>query len=89
MDSELDRSRYITHNVLDPTGIVQVYKDYWWWCVDGDPKKALFYRPGRRGFGSPQCNSNKTISERVGKNLGHDKRAQLIQIPVALSPWED
>lgn len=81
-------SDYVERNVTNPSGIVQVYKDFWWWCMDGDPTRAVFYTAGRRGIGSPQCNSNRAVSERVGKNLGHDLRAQLIQIPLAFCPWE-
>lgn len=80
---------YRERNVVDPKGIVQVMKDYWWWCVDGDPTRALFYAPRRSEIGSPQCNQVEAVSRRVGENLGHDKRAQLVHIPVAFSPWED
>jgi hypothetical protein len=75
-------------NVVDPSGIVQVIKNYWWWCVDGDPARALFYAPRRSEIGSPQCNQSEAIARRVGESLGHDKRAQMVQIPLALSPWE-
>lgn len=80
---------YIERNVIDPKGIVQVYRDYWWWCVDGDAKRALFYSPRKKGVGSAQCNHSQAVAAHVGNNLGHDMRAQLIQIPLAFSPWED
>lgn len=80
--------RYVERDVVDPNGIVQVKKDYWWWCVEGDPKRALFFCPNGRGVGSPQCNYDENLARLVGQKLGHDKRAQLIQIPMAFSPWE-
>jgi hypothetical protein len=80
---------YVERNVIDPKGIVQVYRDSWFWCVEGDPKRALFYTAGRRGVGSPQCNLNQAVAQRVGENLKHDTRAQLVQIPMAFIPWED
>lgn len=87
--SEPTEKNYVTHDVINPRGVVCVYRDSWWWCIDGDPSKALFYKVGRKGHGSPQCNMNKTVAELVGSNLGHDKRAQLIQIPMAFVPWEE
>jgi hypothetical protein len=80
---------YIYRDVTDPKGIVQVYRDYWWWCKDGDPKLAMFYRPWNRGYGSAQCNSNKVCAEVVGKSLGYESIASLVQIPLAFVPWED
>ena len=85
----MDDSSFITHNVIEPKGIVQVYRDFWWWCLDGDPSRALFYRPRKRGCGSPQCNSSEAVVRKVGEGLGHDKRAKLIQIPLAFVPWEE
>lgn len=87
--SEMTADNYTPRNVVEPKGIVQVMRDSWWWCIDGDPTKAIFYTPRRKGVGSPQCNSNRAIAERVGQSLGHDMRAQLIQIPLAFAPWED
>lgn len=80
-------SFYIERNVVDPEGIVQVYKDRWWWCVEGDPKRALFYRRHKRDVGSPQCNGSQALAESVGANLKHAERAQLIHIPLAFVPW--
>jgi hypothetical protein len=85
----MSEADYKERNVVDPKGIVQVMKNYWWWCVVGDPTRALFYAPRKSGIGSPQCNPIEAVAQRVGENLGHDKRAQLIQIPLAFSPWED
>ncbi len=86
----MDNDSYVAVNVVDPSDVVQVYKDFWWWCLDGDPTKAIFYKCNiRGGIGSPQCNSNKEIAETVGKRLKHNERAQLIQIPLAFVPWRD
>ena len=80
---------YKERNVVDPKGIVRVMRDYWWWCVGGEPTRALFYAPRRSELGSPQCNSNEIVARKVGTSLGHDMRAELIKIPLAFSPWED
>lgn len=40
-------------------GLMQIYKDYWWF-VTAD-LEVLFYRPRRSSYGSPQCNSNKSV----------------------------
>ena len=80
---------YITRDVITPEGIVQVHRDFWWWCEGGDPTKALFYRPGKRGSGAPQCNLDPVLAKSVGERLGHDQRAELIQIPLAFVPWEE
>jgi hypothetical protein len=79
--------QYVERNVLDTNGIVQVFRDYWWWCIEGDPKRALFFCM-LRGIGSPQCNLKREIAEAIGERLGHNKCAKLVQIPLALVPWE-
>lgn len=84
--------QYIERNVIEPTGIVQVYKNYWWWCVNGDPTRAIFYKGMySRIIGSPQCNANKRICEMVNANnrMNYPEGTQLIQIPLAFVPWED
>lgn len=85
----LKRSEYKERDVVEPKGIVQVMRDHWWWCMDGDPKRALFYAPRMRDVGSPQCNSIEAVAKRIGENLGHDKAAVLIHIPLAFAPWEE
>lgn len=82
---------WIERNILpdEAKGIVQVYRNYWWWCAGGDPSKALFYQDRRSDIGSPQCNSNESCSRKLGVSLGHDKRGyQLVLVPFALVPWE-
>lgn len=84
--TELD---YTERNVVDPSGIVQVFCDYWWICAEGDPKRAMFYTRGR-GVGSPQCNANKAIMETLATPLrAYGAAVEIIQIPLAFVPWED
>lgn len=82
---------YIRRNVIDPKGIVQVYKNYWWWCEDGDPTKALFYKATEkwRSTGAPQCNANEDIARSIGARLNYGENIKLVQIPLAFEPWED
>lgn len=80
--------QYKEVNVIEPNGVVQVFKNYWWWCVEGDPTRALFYAPGKRDVGSPQCNFNHALALRIGESLAHEQRAKLIQIPLAFAPWD-
>lgn len=47
--------KYIIVDVKEPLDNRVVYKNAWWACIDGDPKKALFYNT------SPQCNKQKSI----------------------------
>lgn len=81
--------KYATRNVLEPKGIVKTYRDFWWWCVDGDPKKAIVYKPSRYGE-YPQCNSSEKCARVVGEKLlsEYPEGAQLIHIPLAFMPWE-
>jgi hypothetical protein len=80
---------YVLRDVTDPRGVVRVLRDHWWWCVDGDPRKAVFYighgRFAKPRVGSPQCNSNRSISERIPVPF---ETAVLCQIPMAFAPVE-
>lgn len=40
-------------------GVFQIYRKYWWALTEND--EVMFYTQ----FGSPQCNSNKQITERL------------------------
>lgn len=53
------KSVYNTKDITTPKSGLEVYKDKFWLCEGGDPKKALFYGA------SPQCNSDKRIQERA------------------------
>lgn len=92
MGNPVENERGLTlteENVVDPKGIVQVYRDSWWWCIDGDPKRALFYGASRRHRGFAQCNTNPAIARTLGERNGYDKVAQMVQIPLAFVPWSD
>ncbi len=80
--------KYIEFDVVNPDGIVQVYRDYYWWCIDGDPRRALFFGNSIKE-GRPQCNYNEDLAKYIGLKLGHDKIAKLIQIHLAFVPWEN
>ena len=82
-------THYVLRDVTNPRGVVRVLRDHWWWCVDGDPRKAVFYIGGGRfagrRIGSPQCNSNRAITERIPVPFGS---AVIRQIPLAFVPAE-
>jgi len=69
---------------------IQVFKNFYWLCVDGDPTKALFYG----NYYAPQCNQNKSIlehryakgtqAERIGNLI--EAEVKIVQIPLAYSP---
>lgn len=84
----IPESHYVTIDVTRLKGIIQVYENRWWWCVDGLPEKAIFYRGAnsRRYPGSPQCNGDWRISERI---VPPHSGAQLVFIERAFVPWED
>lgn len=63
--STLELKDYVERDVTEPRNGLTVMANSWWLCVDGDPKRALFYK------GSfPQCNTNKYIVERLNKLEG-------------------
>lgn len=68
MTKVTQREYYVTRNVVEPTeGYSMIRKDRWWWCKNGDPKEAVFFRsPGSKEM-SAQCNSNKELLEAFGK----------------------
>lgn len=78
--------KYSTFDVTNPSGIVQVYRDYYWWCVGGDPTKALFYYFTKKSVGAPQCNYNRDCCEAVGERLGYSSFASVVKIPLAFVP---
>jgi hypothetical protein len=81
------KEHYVIRDVTDPKGVVRVLRDKWWWCVDGDPRKAVFFigrgRLARRHVGSPQCNSNRWITERITTPF---ESAVVTQIQLAFVP---
>lgn len=71
-----------TKDVTEPKDGLVVYKDAHWLCVNGDPKRALFYG------NSPQCNRNVKVSEWTLKQDQYAKRGdlQIIYIETAFVP---
>lgn len=86
--TSIPATHYRTVDVTRLKGVVQVLDDRWFWCVNGDPKQAIFYTGSdkRRYPGSPQCNGSKAISERVVPPLDG---AELVFVKQAFVPWED
>lgn len=54
-------NNFYTIDVTVPIDQCVVYKDYYWFCKNGDPKQALMY------FKSPQCNKNKKVQDVLGE----------------------
>jgi hypothetical protein len=71
-----------TKDVTEPKEGLVVYKDAYWLCVDGDPKRALFFG------NSPQCNKDKRIQEWAMKQDQYANRGdlQIIHIETAFVP---
>lgn len=75
---------YNTKDVTTAKAGLEVYKDSYWLCEDGDPKKALFW--GK----SPQCNRNKGIVERGLNNLPDVPiGAQIVFVETAFVPQRE
>jgi hypothetical protein len=67
------------------TGMFSVYVGYWWPVTDDDC--LLFYRPTRRsGYGSPQCNSDRRIAEKVSGI--YPMPTTLQQVPIVFVPLD-
>jgi hypothetical protein len=79
---------FVVRDVTDPRGVVRVLRDHWWWCLDGDHQRAVFYigRTKRPRAGSPQCNSNRSITERIKVPF---EQAVIRRIPIAFVPVEE
>lgn len=79
--SKLNKKDFSTQDVVTPkNGVYKVYVNYYWWCEDGDPKKAIIFK----GF-APQCNSDRRILE--GSNPPYTG-CEIVKIPVAYREWE-
>ena len=65
------------------SGIYRLLKDHWW-IVRADG--ALFYRFGKRSFGSPQCNSDERLVRMLAARL--DFPVEICFLPFALVPME-
>lgn len=74
--------KFNTKDVTEPKEGLVVYKDAYWFCVDGDPKQALF-------FGKfPQCNKNKNVQDWMMKQDQYAKQGnlQIVLIETAFVP---
>lgn len=78
----MKKERFSFVNLLDPTGVVQVLENKWFWCEDGDPTKGVVFDKF-----SPQCNSNKRIAETfsIGRIF---PSAKLIFVEKCFVPWD-
>lgn len=80
------RNKYRTYDVTEPANGCEVFKDRYWFCVNGDPAKALMF-----GY-SPQCNKSESILEHRLKKLPHTlplktyPNIQIVFIPNAFVP---
>ena len=69
-------ARFRRHDVTDfDEGHYSVMRNRWWWCINGKPEAALFYR----FLSHPLCNSDKECAEK----LPHHPDAQLVFVPIA------
>jgi hypothetical protein len=84
----LPKEHYVVRDVTNQRGTVRVIRDHYWWCLDGDHERAVFYigRTKRARVGSPQCNSNRMITERIVTPF---EQAIICKIPIAFVPVED
>lgn len=81
--------------MTDPCGkgLVQIYENRWWAVSDKD--ELYFYGTKRSPYSSPQCNSNRSISERIASDgvisqLGTFKEVRqipLVFVPVNISDY--
>jgi hypothetical protein len=76
---------YNTKDITTPKDEDRVYKDYYWYCKEGDPKQSLFW------LDVPQCNRNKRILE-IHKESGPQKtfieegKFEIVFIELAYAP---
>lgn len=70
--------KYKIVDVTEPKDGYEVYKDYFWLCVDGKPEKALLYK----GL-YPQCNKSVLALEFGFVKSGLPKNISVVHIPVA------
>lgn len=76
--------KFSTKDVTEPKSGLVCYTESWWICLDGDPKKALFYGS------SPQCNKDKRIGEHLLKgDLYKGMNVSIVFIDVAYVPQRD
>lgn len=70
-------------DITEPKDGLIVMKNRWWACIEGDPKKALFFGQGK----SPQCNSQQSIIERsIQKGLYKGFVVRSVFVETAFAP---
>jgi hypothetical protein len=71
------------------TGVVQIFKNFWFMCADGDPKRALVYK----GF-ALQCNADERVMNHVYSQQTIDLFAKegieikIVRLPMAYRKWD-
>lgn len=86
-DSAIKLDSYIERDVTEPMNGAIVKRNHWWLCVDGDPKRALFYKVSsyKVSFSAPQCNTDKRIVE----SLNEMENVKATFIAIAYVPSRD
>jgi len=71
-DETATPENYVERDVTQAMNGLTVKRNHWWLCVDGDPKRALFWkvRSYKSQFDSPQCNVDKRIVEHLNEVPG-------------------
>lgn len=71
-------------DVTEPHGTVRAIRNHWWWLIDGDARKAVFYvGKGWRTAWSPQCNTDRRIVDGLGVPF---ENAKVTRLPLAFAP---
>jgi hypothetical protein len=94
--NEIDNN-YFEFNVLEPyscSNFFQVYWNRYWWCVDGDPRRAVFYYGGENDkiiqplIMYPQCHISEKTARHLLKNsaLQNKEDISIVLIPMAFVP---
>ena len=82
MKTDIDINDYSTKDVVTPSnGLFNIRIGYWWWCEDGDPTKAVFYKGH-----APQCNPDRKILEHYEKPYDG---CELVKIPVSYTRFNN
>jgi hypothetical protein len=64
---------------------MDIHKNWWWACIDGDPTKALFYKTSKYSeWYSPQCNSDSRVITSLPGIW--PESAKPVQIPLSFVP---
>lgn len=90
-DALAERWRFLPKDqaINGPThGFCQVYSNRWW-VVHPEKGLAFFWSKGVKGLGSPQCNSNESISRRLGTTIEGATLEFIprVFVPINLGDW--